>query len=73
MTTSFLLLVWFILLGTVTQLWKTRRIFNPLAWFRLTSWSIRFAFDVLPTMVVTVLPGHHPSDLTDPTGRVNRV
>jgi len=67
MTTSFLMLTWFIFLGTVTQLWRTRRIFNPLAWIRLTSWGIRFTFEVLPTMLVTALPGHHPSDLADPT------
>jgi len=67
MTTSFLMLVWFIFLGTVAQLWKSRRIFNPISWFRLTSWGIRFAFEVLPTMAVTALPGHHPRDLADPS------
>jgi len=67
MSTSFLMLVWFIFLGTITQLWRTRRIFNPVTWFRLTAWGIRFAFEVLPVMAVTALPGHHPRDLVDPS------
>ncbi len=67
MTTAFILLTWFILLGTITQLWKTRRIFNPLTWIRLVSWGIRFTFDALPTMALTAMPGHHPSDLADPS------
>ena len=66
MTTSFLMLVWFILLGTIVQLASTRRIFNPVAWIRLIKWAIGFAFEVIPTMVITALPGHHPRDLVDP-------
>lgn len=67
MTTSFLMLVWFIFLGTVVQLAATRRIFSPLAWFRLLRWAFSYGFEVIPTMVITALPGHHPRDLADPT------
>ena len=66
MITSFTMLVWFIVLGTVAQLWSTRRIFNPLAWIRLVWWAFGFAMEALPTMAITVLKGHHPSDLADP-------
>lgn len=67
MTTSFLMLVWFIFVGTVFQLAATRRIFSPLAWLRLIKWAFGYAFEVIPTMVVTALPGHHPRELADPT------
>jgi hypothetical protein len=66
MTTSFLMLVWFIFLGTIVQLASTRRIFNPVAWIRLIKWAFSFAFEVVPTMVITALPGHNPRDLVDP-------
>lgn len=67
MLTSFALLVWFIFLGTLVQLTATRRVFNPVAWIRLIGWGFGFAMEVLPTMAVTVLRGHHPSDLADPS------
>jgi hypothetical protein len=70
MATSFLLLVWFIFVGTVFQLTATKRIFNPVAWVRLIKWAISFAFEVIPTMVITALPGHHPRELADPTWMV---
>ena len=67
MSTSFLMLVWFIFLGTVVQLAATGRVFNPVAWVRLIKWAISLAFEVIPTMVITALPGHHPRELADPT------
>ena len=67
MLTSFAMLVFFIFVGTLAQLWSTRRIFNPLAWVRLIGWAFGFAFEALPTMAVTVIRGHHPSDLADPS------
>ena len=67
MATCFTMLVWFIFLGTVVQLTAWRRLFSPVAWFRLWKWGIGFAFEVLPTMAVTMLPSHHPSRQADPT------
>ena len=64
--TSFAPLVWFIFLGTVAQLWSSRRIVNPLAWARLIGWAFGFAMEALPTMAITVVKGHHPSGLADP-------
>lgn len=66
MATSFLMLVWFMFCGTVVQLAASRRIFNPVAWFRLLKWALGYAFEVVPTMAVTALPGHHPAELADP-------
>lgn len=66
MATCFAMLVWFIFLGTVVQLTAWRRILSPVAWFRLWKWGIGFAFEVLPTMAITVLPSHHPSQQADP-------
>lgn len=67
MITCFTMLVWFIFLGTVVQLTAWRRILNPVAWFRLWKWGIGFAWEVMPTMAITLLPGHHPSQQADPS------
>ncbi|MFT5200696.1 MAG: putative metal-dependent hydrolase [Candidatus Aldehydirespiratoraceae bacterium] len=66
MATCFAMLVWFIFLGTVVQLAAWRRLFSPVAWFRLWKWGIGFAFEVMPTMAVTATSGHHPSQQADP-------
>jgi predicted metal-dependent hydrolase len=66
MATCFAMLVWFIFLGTVVQLTAWRRILSPVAWFRLWKWGIGFAFEVMPTMAITALPSHHPSQQADP-------
>jgi uncharacterized protein len=66
MATCFTMLVWFIFLGTIVQLAAWRRLFNPVAWFRLWKWGIGFALEVLPTMAVTIVPSHHPSRQADP-------
>jgi len=54
-------------LATIVQLWSTRRIWSPVAWFRLLRWSISLCFEVLPDLVVSAMPGHHPSQFSDPT------
>jgi predicted metal-dependent hydrolase len=54
-------------LATLAQLWSTRRIWSPVAWFRLLRWSISLCFEVLPDLVVSAMPGHHPSQFSDPT------
>jgi predicted metal-dependent hydrolase len=67
MVTSFLLLAFFTIVNTTFLLWKQRRLLRPVAHWRLLTWSISFLFDLLPAMVVSALPGHHPTHLTDPS------
>ncbi len=67
MALCFAMLVWFIFCGVVVQLTAWRRLFSPVAWFRLWAWGIGFAFEVMPTMAITVLPSHHPSRQADPS------
>ncbi len=66
MTLSMLLLAGFTTMGALSMLWSTRRIFNPLAHLRMLVWSISFLFELLPNMVSSVLPGHHPDNFVDP-------
>lgn len=66
MFTSFVMLAGFVLIGTLAQLFRSGRILNPVAWFRLIKWAFSLAFEVMPTMAITALPGHHPNDLADP-------
>jgi predicted metal-dependent hydrolase len=63
---SLLLLTTFTIAGTLVLLYGTRRLWSPVAWFRLTWWAVSFGFVLLPTMLVSSLPGHHPRDLADP-------
>jgi predicted metal-dependent hydrolase len=55
-------------LGTITMLAAERRLFSPSAHWNLLRWTIGLVFAAVPVMVVSSLPGHHPSQLTDPAG-----
>lgn len=66
MITSMLMLAWFSVLGVVAMLWSERRLFHPIAHFRMIKWSLSFLFGLLPAMAISALPGHHPNDLVDP-------
>jgi predicted metal-dependent hydrolase len=66
MAVCFAMLVFFIFAGVVVQLTAWRRILSPVAWFRLWKWGLGFAFEVLPTMAITALRSHHPSQQADP-------
>jgi len=66
MTLSFALLVLFTNIGTLLQLAGSRRIFSPVAWFRLVRWSFSLAFTLLPDMAASTLRRHHPSQFSDP-------
>lgn len=66
MTTAMVLLGFFAAAGTVQMLWHQRRLFRPIAHWRMLVWTLSFTFDMLPAMVVSTLPGHHPSKLVDP-------
>ncbi len=56
----------FVLAGTTVMVAAERRLHHPLAWIRLTRWSVVFAFELLTNLVLSLLPGHHPNDLADP-------
>ena len=63
---SLALLAWFNLVSTLSMLRSEGRLRYPWTWLRLVRLSVSFAFELLPTMFVSSLPGHHPSDLVDP-------
>ncbi len=56
----------FVFWGTTVMLAKERRLHNPVAWARLLRWSLVFAFELLTNLTVSLLPGFHPDNLTDP-------
>ena len=60
------LVITFVVWGTSVMLAAERRMHLPVAWFRLIRWSVVFAFELLTNLVVSLLPGFHPNDLTDP-------
>lgn len=56
----------FTALGAFVQLRGERRLRYPVTWFRLARLALSLAFVVVPTLVLSCLPGHHPDDFTDP-------
>lgn len=67
MILSMVLLILFVATGTTLFLYQERRLFHPVAHFRLWRWALTFAFEVLTNLVVSALPGHHPTDFADPS------
>jgi predicted metal-dependent hydrolase len=67
MSLSALLLIWFTFLSTVVLLTSSKRIWNPITHLRLLRWSLSLAFEVLPSMAASAMPGHSPADLQDPS------
>ena len=63
---AFVSLCTFTAIGTLMQLWADRRLWKPITWVRLIWLSVSVAFVLLPVMVVSALPGHHPSQMADP-------
>lgn len=53
-------------LGAFVQLWGEKRLRYPVTWYRLIRMAVSMAFVLVPTLVVSALPGHHPRDFTDP-------
>ena len=66
MAVALTLLVLFATVGTTLLLAEERRLLNPVSWFRLTVWGFGFAFELLSNLVISLLPGHHPSRFSDP-------
>lgn len=56
----------FVAAGTLTMMWRDGRLWHPMAHLRLIGWAVSAAFELLPTMFVSALPGHHPSEFADP-------
>lgn len=66
MVLSLNLLGLFTMAATLTMLVSSRRVFNPLAWWHLTKWSLSMVWKIFPDLAVSALPSHHPTDFTDP-------
>ncbi len=64
---SLALLALFTIAGTLVQLWSSRRIWSPVAWWRLLRWAISLCFELLPDLFVGATRDHHPSQFSDPT------
>jgi uncharacterized protein len=60
------LLGWFVWLAALVQLYDDGRLFRPMTHLRLLRWAVSAAFELFPAMLVSALPGHHPSDFADP-------
>lgn len=60
------LLGWFTFSGTITMLFAAGRGWRPTTYLRLLVLSISLAFVLLPTLLASVVPGHHPRDFADP-------
>jgi predicted metal-dependent hydrolase len=63
---ALVLLGWFVLAGTLAMMRDDHRLLHPMAHLRLVVWAVSVAFEILPTMFVSALPGHHPSSFADP-------
>jgi predicted metal-dependent hydrolase len=66
MVVALALVVGFVFWGTTVMLAGERRLRHPVAWFRLIRWSTVFAFELLTNLFLSLFPGFHPDDLTDP-------
>ena len=67
MTAAMLTLAWFTALATLTAMVANRRILHPGAHLRMLSWSLGFWFELGPAMAASVVTGHHPRDMADPS------
>ncbi len=63
---SVAIIFWFITSVILAMLRRDGRLFHPAVWWRLTKMAIGLAFDLLPTLFISALPGHHPDNLADP-------
>ncbi len=66
MVLSLALVAFFVFAGTIVMMWSERRLFNPVAWVRLIQWVTMFSFELLTNLTLSLLPGFHPEDFTDP-------
>ena len=64
---AILLLGLFCIAGTLTMMVGQRKRYVPVGLARLMALSISLAFEVLPLAAVSMLAGHHPRSLADPS------
>ena len=62
-----MLVLGFVATGALLQLHSLRKLRNPLTWCRLAWWAVSAGMEIIPTLVASCLPGHHPSKLVDPS------
>lgn len=63
---GFVTIAFFTAVGAIVQLWSEKRLRYPITWIRLAGLAVSMAFVLVPTLVVSALPGHHPRQFTDP-------
>ena len=63
---SLIILAWISLWSIAVQLHTDRRLRMPSTWWRTARLVLSFTFEVVPTMFLSSLPGHHPDQLADP-------
>jgi predicted metal-dependent hydrolase len=63
---GFVTILFFTFIGALVQMHGEKRLRYPVCWYRLIKLGVSVAFEVIPTLVVSSLPGHHPSDFVDP-------
>jgi uncharacterized protein len=66
MACGFVSISLFTVIGTLLQLGADRRLFNPVSWWRMLRLAVSMAFTLVPVMVVSAMPGHHPREMSDP-------
>lgn len=63
---GFVTILLFTLIGALVQLHGEKRLRYPVCWYRLLKLGVSIAFELIPTLVVSSLPGHHPKQFVDP-------
>lgn len=63
---SLAVLAFLVLWSITVQLHAERRLRSPATWWRTGRLLLSFAFEVVPNLFVSCLPGHHPDQFSDP-------
>ena len=63
---SIALLAWLVLWSIALQMHSEHRLRSPATWWRTGRLLVSFAFEVVPNLFVSSLPGHHPDQFCDP-------
>lgn len=60
------LVAMFVVAATVVMTAAERRLHSPVAWWRLGTWGLTFAFELLPNLALALTTDHHPTTFADP-------
>jgi len=63
---SIALLAWLVLWSIALQMHSEHRLRSPATWWRTGRLLVSFAFEVVPNLLVSAMPGHHPDQFCDP-------